>query len=56
MICEKYCCCSSCVNNDNCPLEHYGDGSPFCGEFNCNVMDCNRNECITYEDLLEVYN
>lgn len=52
MACNKYCDCSYCSNDKNCPLEHYGDGSAYCGKFQCNYENCKGNECISYEEQL----
>lgn len=53
MVCDKYCNCEYCASNDEgCPLDHLGDGSAYCGKFQCNVVDCKRTECISYEDQL----
>lgn len=35
------------------PLDHYGDRSPYCKEFECNYAYCKRAECLSYEDQLE---
>lgn len=53
MACNKYCDCFYCAKDENCPLDHYGDGSPYCKEFECNYAYCKRTECISYEDQLE---
>lgn len=54
-MCEKYCCCEFCGYNHNDCLE-LGDGSPFCRWFQCTVEDCQRFECISYEELYLIYN
>lgn len=53
MVCEKYCDCFYCIKDENCPFDHYGDGSPYCREFECNYAYCKRTECMSYEDQLE---
>lgn len=53
MACEIYCNCEHCDNDLNCPLDHMGDGSPWCGKFLCTHQKCVRTECISYEEMLE---
>ena len=55
MACDKYYNCTHCAKDDNCPLDHYGDGTPFCREFQCNEANCKRTECISYEEEMEVF-
>lgn len=55
MACEKYCVCEYCTYNNDCPYYHYGDGSAYCGKFECEYEECKRKECISYEELQEDY-
>ena len=55
MACKYYVNCENCANNNDCPSDHYGDGSPWCGDFTCIVEDCKRTECISYEEQLFEY-
>ena len=52
MACEKYTNCEYCRKDYHCPYDHMGDGSPWCGEFQCTVDNCKRYECISYEEEL----
>ena len=52
MMCNHYTKCENCANDDNCPNDHYGDGSPWCGSFICTIENCKCNECISYEEQL----
>ena len=52
MACEKYTNCKYCRKDYHCPCDHMGDGSPWCGEFQCIVDNCKRYECISYEEEL----
>ena len=54
-MCSKYCNCEFC-GYDKSKCEFLGDGSPFCGMFQCTVEDCQRFECISYDELYDVYN
>ena len=55
MACEKYTNCEYCKKDYHCPCDHMGDGSPWCGEFQCTVDNCKRYECISYaEELFEM--
>lgn len=58
-MCIFYCKCDYCMY-DKSKCEFMGDGTPFCRMFQCLVpflagKYCNR-ECISYDDLMEVYN
>lgn len=53
MACNKYCDCQYCSKDNNCPLDHMGDGNPWCGKFECMSDNCKRTECISYEEELE---
>lgn len=55
MACKYYNNCESCGNNENCPLGHMGDGSPFCRKFVCNVDECKRTTCISLEEEMDAY-
>lgn len=54
MACEKYCECKFCAKNEDCPLDHYGDGTAYCGKFSCTVKDCRRFECISIEEQMDI--
>lgn len=53
-MCDKYCNCDNC-GYDKSKCEYLGDGSPFCGMFQCTVKDCKRFNCISLEEEQEVY-
>lgn len=52
-MCEYYCNCNYCANDSEC--DHMGDGKPFCGSFACNVDECKRSVCISYEEEMVCY-
>ena len=52
MACEKYTNCEYCRKDYHYTYNHIGDGSPWCGEFQCTVDNCKRYECISYEEEL----
>lgn len=63
-MCEYYDECGFCANFDDAADPDYqckvfglpiGSGEPFCSSFACSVDDCHRSECISYDELLEVY-
>lgn len=54
-MCDKYCNCGFC-NHDKNDCQEMGDGSPFCGMFQCIIQNCQRFECISYDELYDVYN
>lgn len=63
-MCIHYTRCGSCTNYNPCAdFEHeckvfgpaIGDGEPFCGSFSCNINVCHRLECISHDELLDVY-
>lgn len=58
-MCEFYCKCEMC-RYDKRKCFCMGDGTPFCHMFKCLIpyctdKDCDR-ECISYDELMEVYN
>lgn len=58
-MCKCYCDCGCCMY-DKRKCECMGDGTSFCHMFECRVPyctgeDCDK-ECITYDELMEVYN
>lgn len=53
-MCDKYCNCENC-GYDKKVCEMMGDGTPFCNMFKCTVENCNRLECISFTEELEIY-
>lgn len=53
-MCNYYARCEFC-GADKMECEEMGDGSPLCSGFVCNVINCERSECITYEEELDIY-
>lgn len=52
-MCERLGRCEYCAyDKDLC--QEYGDGSPICGMFRCNVIKCER-QCISFEEEMELY-
>ena len=54
-MCDYYNNCGYCALDHECPYDHMGDGKPFCGKFACNVDECKRIICISYEEELVAY-
>ena len=54
MACEYYVKCEVCAKDKDCPYDHYGDGSAYCGEFICTVRDCQRFICISIEEEMDI--
>lgn len=54
-MCDKYCNCDYC-SFDKSLCMYIGDGSPFCGDFQCTVENCKRFQCISYEEEYYAYN
>ena len=59
MICENYCKCEKCshfyAEDFETFCNGYGDGSPFCRDFQCIEAECSLSTCITEEAILEVF-
>lgn len=54
-MCDYYCTCGYCALDHDCPYDHMGDGSAFCGSFACNVDECKHSACISIEDEMGEY-
>jgi hypothetical protein len=55
-MCGYFNNCEYCALEHECPYEHMGDGSPFCKKFACNVDECKRNTCISFDEEMTAYN
>lgn len=51
MICECYCECEFCALNEDCPSDHFGDGTAFCHSFSCIEEGCKMSICISDEEF-----
>lgn len=53
-MCPKYAECDYCAWYKDCELQHMGTGSACCEKFLCNAAECNRIECISIEEEMEM--
>lgn len=53
-MCEYYNNCRNCGYDHN-KCECMGDGSPFCHMFECTIENCQKSECISYEEMTAVF-
>ena len=57
-MCSNYCKCVKCAHSYKPDYEEfcngYGDGTPFCGSFECIEENC-KSTCIKYDEELEIY-
>ena len=53
-MCDKYCNCDNC-GYDKTECGFMGDGTPFCHMFVCTEENCNRFECISFDEEYEIY-
>ncbi len=54
-MCKYFDECEYCVY-DKTKCDCMGDGSPICHYFQCCYVNECKKDCISYEELMEVYN